>query len=102
MIDRITLGAASLMGSLVVATAAVRWAVAPVPVRGRHRAPRVRAVLDEASLDELLGPWPQPVYGAAVPTAWRDCPTCDRATVGVVHKDGWTCGECLTPSGGAA
>lgn len=102
MIPEITIGAASLMGALVVATAAVRWAVSPTPVRGRHRATHVRAVLDEASLDELLGPWPQPAYGAAVVQAWRDCPHCARATAGVVQRNGWWCGECLNPSGGTA
>ena len=102
MIDRITAGAASLMGSLVVGTLAVRWAVSPTPERGRHQAPRVRQVLDEASLDELLGPWPQPAYGAVVVQAWRDCPTCAQTTAGVVQRNGWWCGQCLTPSGGAS
>lgn len=102
MNPQITISAASIMGSLVVATAVARWAVSPAPSRGRHRAPRVRAVLDEASLDELLGPWPAPAYGAVVVQAWRDCPTCKRATAGVVQRSGWWCGECLTPSGGAA
>lgn len=71
---------------------------------GRHRAPRVRAVLDEASLDELLGPWPEPAYGAAVAQAWADCPHCAKTTAGVVHRDGtWTCGECIgRPRGEAA
>lgn len=102
MNDRITAGAVSLMGALTAGFAYLRWYVTPAPAPGRHRAQRVRAVLDEASLDELLGPWPQPAYGAAVVQAWRDCPTCDRATAGVVQRDGWWCGECLRPSGGAA
>lgn len=43
MIPEITIGAASLMGALVVATAVVRWAIRPVSV-GRHRTERVRPV----------------------------------------------------------
>lgn len=94
MIERITVGAASLMGGLIVGTGLMRWAVAPPKAHGRHRAARV-AVLDEVALEELLPPWPQPAYGAAVAQAWRDCPHCAKATAGVVHRDGWTCGECL-------
>ncbi|MGW2692407.1 hypothetical protein ACWC3Y_11155 [Streptomyces sp. NPDC001296] len=82
----------------------IRQIVAP---NGRHRAaavaPRVRV-----SLDDLLGPvqqsGPQPVHGAAVVQAWEDCAPCGKATAGVLHKDGWTCGECLntaTDEGGA-
>ena len=74
----------------------IRQVVAP---NGRHRAatpPRPVRV----SLDDLLGPWPQPVperaLGAAVTQAWRDCEPCGKTTAGVVHRDGWTCGECLT------
>lgn len=98
----ITLGAAVLTGSLYLAGQLVCWAIYPPAAPGRHRAPRVRAVLDEASLDELLGPWPQPAYGAAVAQAWNDCPHCAKTTAGVVQRNGWWCGECLRPSGGAA
>lgn len=74
----------------------VRQVVAP---NGKHR-PRPRAV----SLDELLGQQTQsrPVGGVFVQT-WDDCPRCGKATAGVLHKDGWTCGECLGQvAGGAA
>lgn len=73
----------------------VRQVVAP---NGRHR-PRRRTV----SIDELLGPKPAAPAGVFVQT-WDDCPPCGKATAGVLHKDGWTCGECLTvaPAGGAA
>lgn len=79
---------------------------------GRHRMPRLlpdapfpapaepvhHGVLDEATLDDLLGPWPVPAWvGAVVATCFDDCPTCEQATAGVLHKDGWTRGQCLTP-----
>ncbi len=71
----------------------LRQIVAP---NGRHRA---RPLPD----DELLGPEPTAPAGVFV-QAWDDCPSCRKATAGVLHKDGWTCGECLTvaPAGGAA
>lgn len=93
MTDQITLGAASVMGALTVGTALVRWAVAPVSV-GRHRA-RTVTVLDDASLDELLGEWPGPVLGAVVAQAWRWCPSCVREEPSVLHRGGWTCGHCF-------
>ncbi|MER5213664.1 hypothetical protein ABT063_24610 [Streptomyces sp. NPDC002838] len=74
--------------------------------KGRHRAVVVPERI-EVPLDDLLGtPWPEPrpPYGAAVTQTWQDCKPCDKATAGVVHKDGWTCGECLitTPAEGDA
>ena len=98
MIDRITVGAASLMGALTIGVGLVRWAVAPPQAHGRHRASWVSVVLDEAALEALLPSCLEPPYGAVVAQAWRDCPHCARATPGVVHRDGWTCGECLTSS----
>ena len=91
----------------------LRQIVAP---NGRHRAGapllvhepglpvRSRGVLDEVRLEGiLLRPvLPATPFGAAVPQAWRDCPGCGRATAGVVNKDGWMCGLCLTVSGGAS
>jgi len=59
---------------------------------------RSRLVSDESLLDELLGPPPEPAPHAAVVQAWRDCPTCVKATAGVVTADGWWCGECLKPA----
>ncbi|MFE7273002.1 hypothetical protein [Streptomyces sp. NPDC057623] len=74
-----------------------------LPPTGHHRGTRAGTVPEriEVSLDDLLGPpWPDPAptpaFGVAVTQAWRDCPPCDKATAGVLHKDGWTCGECLT------
>lgn len=73
---------------------------------GRHRVVSTGRRVN-VSLDDLLGPWRQPapqrVHGAPFEPKWGDCPVCDKATAGVVNKDGWTCGECLTPvlAGGA-
>lgn len=54
-------------------------------------------VATESTLNELLGPWPVPAWvGAAVAQCFDDCPKCRRATAGVLTKDGWRCGECLT------
>ena len=59
---------------------------------GRHR-PKATAV----PLSQLLGP---PLHlspvGGVLTQAWDDCGPCGKATAGVLHKDGWTCGECLT------
>lgn len=85
--------------AMAVGIVAMARASAP---SGQHRKPPLRAVLDEASLEELLGPWPEPVCGAAVARAWADCPSCRKATAGVLHKDGWMCGECLGGATGGA
>lgn len=72
----------------------IRQVVAP---NGRHR-PTRRLV----SIDDLLGPEPAAPKGVFVQT-WDDCPDCRKATAGVLHKDGWTCGECLGQvAGGSA
>ncbi|NUP75770.1 MAG: hypothetical protein HOQ07_14165 [Sinomonas sp.] len=91
----------------------LRQIVAP---NGRHRPRRPLLLPDKpvalvattgAALDEaeLLDTWPMPelVHGAAVATCFDDCPNCDKATAGVLTKDGWRCGECFTPvpAGGA-
>ncbi|KOV86103.1 MULTISPECIES: hypothetical protein [unclassified Streptomyces] len=63
MTPEITIGATSLMGALVLGTAAVRWAVRPAPVRGRHRRE----------------------YGAAMVQQWTHCPACARQAAATVH-----------------
>lgn len=100
MNDRITAGAAVLMGALTAGTGIARWWVRPARKPGRHRAvPRV------VPLDELLGkPEPYttpaftdvPAYGV-LDQAWRPCSgPCGGDMPSVLHKDGWTCGHCLT------
>ncbi|MGW2720800.1 hypothetical protein [Streptomyces sp. NPDC001492] len=89
MNDRITAGAAAVMGTLVAATAAVRWAVAPT-----------RPAIDE---DDLIGP--PTAYTTAFDHApapicrsFAYCPNCRCTTAGSVNDNGWLCGECLQPA----
>jgi hypothetical protein len=72
---------------------------------GQHRLPRAETVPTrvEVSLDDLLGPltlapFPEPPVHGVITQAWQYCPaaSCQKETAGVVHADGWTCGECLT------
>lgn len=71
---------------------------------GRRR--RGEAVSEEL-MTELLGP-PTPYMTSfehapgPIRTGLGYCPPCDRVTGGSLNKDGWLCGECLTPSGGVA
>ncbi|MFE3031524.1 hypothetical protein ACFXKY_07735 [Streptomyces canus] len=89
-------GALCILAVLALGTGLARWSVAPVRESGRHRAPRVQVVLPDASLDELLGDWPEPVPGALVAQGWRWCPNCVRTEPAVLHSDDcWRCGHCL-------
>jgi hypothetical protein len=65
----IALGAASLMGALVVATAAVRWAVSPAAARARHAR----------------------VHGAVMVQRWMYCPSCSRTLPATVHGTAVRC-----------
>ncbi|MFE9645282.1 hypothetical protein ACFYO0_14435 [Streptomyces sp. NPDC006365] len=72
--------------------------------KGRHRAVVVPERI-KVPLDDLLGPRPQfaaPPVAGVITQAWNPCPRCDKDTAGVVHTDGWTCGECLTTTGSSA
>lgn len=105
MIERITVGATSLMAALVVATGAVRWAVAPVREPGRHR-----GTAQFVPLDDLLGPpseytsyrtltdvsWPGPIRQGF---GW--CDPCGTTMPGTINRGGFLCGHRLTPAGGA-
>jgi hypothetical protein len=105
VIERITVGATSLMAALVVATGAVRWAVAPVREPGRHRGgPRF------VPLDDLLGPpsaytsydtlTDVPMPGPITP-GFGVCEPCGTVTAGSHNRDGFLCGVCFTPAGAA-
>ncbi|MFE9448362.1 hypothetical protein [Streptomyces sp. NPDC006739] len=103
MNDRIT-GGMVLMTTLASATGLVRWAVSPASA-GRHRAPKSVDV----TLDDLLGPPTAYTTGFEhadnpIKTGFAYCAPCGRTTAGSLNKDGWLCGECLTPAavGGAA
>lgn len=77
-----------------------------LPPKGQHRGPRAGTLPEriKVPLDDLIGPWPEPAlpkpFGAAVTQAWRDCPPCGKATAGILHNDGWTCGECFNTEQG--
>ena len=94
MNDQIAVGAAAIMAGLTITTLGTRWYVTSP---GEHRKPRTRAVLDDASLEDLLPPWPEPVQGVVVAQEWRDCPRCDNAESCIRHQGGWLCGHCLLP-----
>jgi hypothetical protein len=86
VIDRITLGAASLMSALVAGTGLVRWAVSPLPTRGRHRAQPERPVEEYVPAHVLIPALA--VHGRGWPqAAFRYCIGC-RAEVPVVVHDG--------------
>jgi hypothetical protein len=64
---------------------------------------RSRQVSDASLMDDLLGPdsyWttiPEHAPGV-IRQAFNDCPACQQTTAGVVTRDGWTCGQCFTPT----
>ncbi|MGW5123225.1 hypothetical protein ACWEQ7_04015 [Streptomyces sp. NPDC004069] len=70
--------------------------------RGRHRAPAAQR--GQAAASSSPAPQATPTHGAVVAQAWDDCPHCGRATAGMLHRTGWTCGTCFTSvtAGGAA
>jgi hypothetical protein len=98
-------------GGLAIATTLVMTGLTiimrAVPARsyGLHRRPR----RDPLTLDTLIGP--ESAY-----TSYRTltdvpqlgpfrqgfgwCDPCTRTTAGVITRDGFTCGQCLTPAGG--
>lgn len=67
---------------------------------GRHRGPRAGHGPEriQIPLDDLLGHWPTPSRAPATTgtQCWDDCPPCGQPTAGLLHADGFTCGECLT------
>lgn len=99
MIPEITIGAASLMGALLVATAGVRWAIRPAS-EGRHRPVRVRPVEEYVPARDLI-----PAFAGGWPTtAFRYCIGCRTQTAVVVHGGAHRCDRghvTIHPLGGA-
>jgi hypothetical protein len=89
MNDQITAGAAAIAGALVAGTGLARWAVTP---------PR-----EKVSFDDLLGPPTAYTTGfehadSPIRTGFAYCQPCGCTTAGSWNKDGWLCGQCLTPA----
>lgn len=102
MNDRITAGAAALVGAITFGSHFSRWWVTDRPTPGQHRAPVEMFV----PLDDLLGPpspWLEFEHAPGViGQQFRDCPHCHQTAAGSLNKDGWLCGECFTPAGAEA
>ncbi|MFF8447908.1 hypothetical protein ACF06Q_09425 [Streptomyces leeuwenhoekii] len=90
MNETIALGAAALMGSLVVGALLSRWLIAPT---GSHRPPHLA---EDAAPLTLARP------GGAEVTDWGHCPAEDRQTLHEYHPDdSRTCWTCRTHTPGA-
>ncbi|MBC2903197.1 hypothetical protein [Streptomyces cupreus] len=106
MIDRITVGAASLMGALVTAAGVARWYVRPEHAPGRHRSVGLLP-----PLEDLIGPPSE--YTAVDPCAETQafgvvriglgwCDVCWETKAGVITRNGFRCDDFTShPTGGA-
>lgn len=98
MIDRITVGAASLMGALTFGTALVRWAVAPTAARNRSAG----ETTIEIPLAGLRS-WPEPAPVRLGTQAFRACAGCRSEVPVVVHGGAHRCDRGhVTIAGGAS
>lgn len=87
----------ALAATLVLTGATIIARACPGTPHGLDREPPVRQVLDEVSLDELLGPWPEPARGTHVTWAFRMCPSSGLDEPHALHDDGsHTCSCCFT------
>ena len=104
MNDRITAGAAALVGTISVASLAIRWAVSPVREPGRHRAahrlPSEEVLCGPPSA--YTDPWADTQEFGVVKTGFGWCGPCDGMTAGVVTQTGFRCGEFYRHPGGAS
>lgn len=90
------------LGGMIAATGVGIVMVArnwPTPTGSRRR--RGDDISGEL-MTELLGPpsdWTRFEHAdAPIRTGFGYCPPCGRNTAGSLNKDGWLCGECLTPT----
>jgi len=98
--DQITVGAASLLASLVAGTWLVRWAVATPREPGRHRAQRTAI---HVPLAGLMPAWPDPQPSQLGVQAFRECRPCGGEVPVVVHGEAHRCGDGhVTITAGAA
>lgn len=56
----------------------------------------------ETQLFEYMRPADEDPIQYTLTAVWRDCPNCGKTSPGVVHADGWMCGECLTTTPAAS
>lgn len=78
MIPEITIGATSIFGTLILATAASRWAVTPPREPGRHRSGQAPSLPGTDVATCPCAPWPQMTTHTLLPKQRLACCSCGR------------------------